>query len=145
MLSFFRTRQWVVARRLLLVGVILVLAYRNYGDRITSWTGTKNDAQQDIVITKAEFHGSRPGERPAWILNFHNTSSEHTYDRIQLEATYSDSDGRVLQKDTLVVNQILRPGEQKLVASVDSRERGTAVAGYVSILDAEKVQTTNNK
>jgi hypothetical protein len=145
MLNFLRTRQWVIGRRLLLLAVILFLAYRNYGDRLLTWMEPRNDAQADIVITKAEFHGNAPGERPAWILNFHNTSSEHTYDRIELEATYADTDGRVLQKDTLVVNQLLRPGEQKLVASVDSRERGAAVHGYISVLNAQRVEPANAK
>jgi hypothetical protein len=145
MLHFLHTRQWVIARRLVLVAAILFLAYRNYGGRIASWMQPLNEAQRDIVVTKAEFHSSQPGERPAWILNFQNRSSEHTYDQIQLEATYSDSEGRVLQKDTLVVNQVLRPGEERLVASVDSRERGAAVNGYVTVLTAEKVEPSNNK
>jgi hypothetical protein len=145
MLNFLRTKQWVLARRLLLVAVILVLAWRNYGDRVTSWMQSSNDAQQDIVITKAEFHGSGPGERPAWILNLHNRSTENTYNRIHLAATYSDGAGRVLQTDTLIVNQVLRPGEQKLVASVDSRERGAAVNGYVTVLDAERMESNNNQ
>ena len=145
MLNFLRTRQWVIVRRLLLLAVILFLAYRNYGDRIVSWMQSGNEAQQDIVLTKAEFHSSPPGQRPAWILNLHNTSTEHTYDRIQLEATYADTEGRVLQKDTLIVNQVLRPGEQRLVASVDSRERGAAVNGYVTVLNAQRVEPANTK
>ena len=145
MLNFLRTRQWVVGRRLILVAAVLFLAFRNYGDRIISLIQPVNDAQRDIVITKAEFHGSGPGERPSWIVNFQNTSSEHTYDKIELEATYSVEAGTVLQKDTLVVNQRLRPGEERLVASVDSRERGAAVNGYVTVLNAQKVEPTNTQ
>ena len=54
MLQFLRSRQWVVARRLILLGIILVLGVRQYGGNIVSMLRRPN-ATRDIVITKAEF------------------------------------------------------------------------------------------
>jgi hypothetical protein len=140
MLEFLRTRRWVTGRRIILILIILFLAYRNYGDRIGSWTDDANDAQRDIVITRAEFHASAPGERPAWIITFRNSSSENTYDQIELDAVYSDAAGRVLQRDKLVVKQVLGPLEEKQVASMDSRERGAAVNGTITVVNAKIVE-----
>jgi hypothetical protein len=141
MLAFLRSRRWIVARRTILLLVILVLAYRNYGGRLVSLVSSSNDAQRDILITRAEFQNNQPGQRPAWILKFRNTSADETYDQIQLEAVYSDANGTVLQKDTLVVKQLLSPGAEREVPSLDSRERGTAVNATVTVLNARKVQS----
>jgi hypothetical protein len=130
----------VTARRVILVLIILFLVYRNYGGRIASWMDNTSDAQRDIIITRAEFHARPPGERPAWIINFRNSSSENTYDQIELDAVYSDATGRVLQRDKLVVKQVLGPGEEKQVASMDSRERGAAVNGTIQIVNAKIVE-----
>ena len=55
MLGFLGSRQWVLTRRLILVGIILFLGYRTYGDAIILRLRGPN-AKRDIVITRAEFH-----------------------------------------------------------------------------------------
>jgi hypothetical protein len=134
-----RSRQWVVARRLLLVGIILVLGIRQYGDSLLSVLRRPNPAR-DIVITRAEFRPELPGAKPAWIIGFRNLSNKFTYDQIELEATYLDDRGSVLEQDKLVVRQKLPPGDEKLIGSVDFKNRGTAKTGTLKVLRAEEVK-----
>ena len=97
MLGFLRSRQWVLGRRLALIALVVFLAIRNYGDTLSSWL-SPSDPQRDVVVTKAEF---RPefGEKPAWIIALKNESRKTTYDQIELEATYMDSQGKVTETD----------------------------------------------
>ena len=139
MLEFLRTRQWIVARRTVLVGIVLIVAYRTYGDAIVSRLRGPN-GQRDITITHAEFRPELPGAKPAWIIGFRNNSNRFTYDQIQLEATYADANGSVLEKDKLVVKQKIQPGDEKLIASVDFKSRGAAQSGTLTVLAAEQVK-----
>src|SRR5215467_5977176 len=118
MLDFLRSRQWILWRRLLLVGIIIFLAIRQYGPNLVSML-TRPNPTHDIQITRAEFRPELPGAKPAWIIGFRNLSEKFTYDQIQLEATYLDGEGKVLERDKLVVRQKLPPHEEKLIASVD--------------------------
>lgn len=139
MLQFLRSRQWVIARRLVLVGLILFLGIRQYGDSLLSLL-RRPDAVRDIVITRAEFRPELPGTKPAWIIGFRNNSDKFTYDQIQLEATYADDKGTVLERDKLVVRQKLPPMDEQLIASVDFTNRGTATQGTLRVLGADVVK-----
>jgi hypothetical protein len=139
MLQFLRSRQWIVARRLLLIGIILVLGIRQYGSSLVTLLKRPNPAR-DIVITRAEFRPELPGAKPAWIIGFHNGSEKFTYDQIQLEATYTDDTGKVLERDKLVVRQKLPPGDEKLIGSVDFKSRGAAKSGSLKVVGAEQVK-----
>jgi hypothetical protein len=139
MLDFLRTRQWVVARRLILVGIVLFVGYRTYGDAIISRLRGPN-GQRDITITHAEFRPELPGAKPAWIIGFRNNSNRFTYDQIQLEATYVDDNGSILEKDKLVVKQKIPPGDEKLIASVDFKSRGAATHGSLKVMSAVEVK-----
>jgi hypothetical protein len=139
MFTFLQTRQWILARRLLLVGIILVLGMRQYGDSLIAMLRRANPAR-DIAITRAEFRPELPGAKPAWIIGFHNNSDKFTYDQIQLEATYMDEHGKVLETDKLVVRQKLPPGDEKLIGSVDFKDRGAAKTGSLKVLGAQKIQ-----
>jgi hypothetical protein len=139
MLQFFRSRQWVVTRRLVLVGIILVLGYRTYGDAIIVRLRGPNPAR-DIVITRAEFRAELPGDKPVWIIGIHNYSTRYTYDQIQLQATYMDSDAKVVETDKLVVKQKLPPGDEKIIGSIDFKSRGSATRGTLAVLGAEAVK-----
>jgi hypothetical protein len=136
MLQFLRSRQWIIARRLLLVGIILVLGIRQYGDSLVSLLRRPNPAR-DIVITSAEFRPELPGAKPAWIIRFRNNSDRFTYDQIQLEATYLDDQGKVLDRDKLVVRQKLPPGDEEFVASLDFKSRGAAKQGTLRVIGAK--------
>ena len=139
MLQFLRSRQWIVARRLLLIGIILVLGIRQYGSSLVTLLRRPNPAR-DIVITRAEFRPELPGAKPAWIIGFHNGSEKFTYDQIQLEATYMDDTGKVLERDKLVVKQKLPPGDEKLIGSVDFKSRGAAKSGSLKVVGADQVK-----
>jgi hypothetical protein len=139
MLQFLRSRQWVMARRLILVGIILFLGIRQYGDSLVSLLRRPNGAR-DIVITRAEFRPELPGAKPAWIIGFRNNSDKFTYDQIQLEATYLDDQGNVLERDKLEVRQKLPPRDEQLIASVDFKSRGAATRGTLKVVDAEGVK-----
>ena len=67
MLEFLRSRQWIAARRLVLVGVIVFLGIRQYGGQLVSML-RRPDPIHDIVITRAEFRPELPGSRPGWII-----------------------------------------------------------------------------
>jgi hypothetical protein len=139
MLQFLQSRQWVVARRLILLGIVLFVAYRNYGDAFVSIVSGPN-AKKDVIVTRAEFRADIPTEKPVWIIGFHNKSARFTYDQIQLEATYFDKDGKLLEKDKLVVHQKLAPGEDQTVGSSDFRARGAATRGTLTVLDAQRLK-----
>jgi hypothetical protein len=134
-LHFFRTREWVFIRRLVLIGLILFLAYRTWGGMLLTPFQSAN-ASRDIVITKSEFRPDVPGSKPAWIIGIRNNSGRFGYDQIQLEATYLDASGKVLQKDTLTLHQKLVPGQEEVIGSTDIHERPGATSGQLKILSA---------
>jgi hypothetical protein len=130
--GFLRSRYWVLGRRLALVALVVILGIRNYGK---SWLHTVADPQRDIVIIKSEF---RPdlGEKPGWIIGLRNDSSRTTYDQIELEATYLDDMGKVLETDKLVVRQKLIPGHEQTIASMDFKPRLGATSGTLRVVSA---------
>lgn len=136
MLEFLRSRQWIVGRRLFLIAIVVFLGIRQYGGNLASLLSRPNPTH-DIEITHTEFRPELPGARPAWIIGFRNISSKFTYDQIQLEATYLDGRGKVLERDKLVVSQKLPPGDDKLIASSDFKSRGAATAGTLKVLGAQ--------
>src|SRR5688500_4970805 len=115
-MQFLRSRQWVLARRLVLIGIVLIVAYRQYGDSVALWLQGPNP-ERHVTITRAEFRPELRGDKPAWIIGFRNDSRKFTYDDIQLEATYMDDQGKVLETDKLVVKQKLPPGDEKVILS----------------------------
>ena len=117
------------------MGIVLIVGYRTYGDAIVSRLRGPN-GQRDITITHAEFRPELPGARPAWIIGFRNNSNRFTYGEIELEATYADDNGRILEKDKLVVKQKILPGSEKLIASVDFKSRGAATHGALKVMSA---------
>jgi hypothetical protein len=138
-LDFLRSRQWVVGRRLVLISIVLILGIRQYGGQIALML-TRPNPVRDIVITHAEFRPELPGAKPAWIIGIHNNSSKYTYDQIQVAATYVDADGKVVDTDKLVIRQKLPPRDEKLIGSVDTKSRGTARSGSLTVTGAATVQ-----
>jgi hypothetical protein len=138
-LQFFRTREWVFIRRLVLIGLILFLAYRTWGGMLLTPFQSAN-ASRDIIITKSEFRPDVPGSKPAWIIGIRNNSSRFGYEQIQLEATYLDASGAILQKDTLTLHQKLVPGQEEVIGSTDIHERPGATSGQLKILSATKLK-----
>ena len=134
-LHFFRTREWVFVRRLVLTGLIVFLAYRTWGSYLLTPFQSAN-ASRDIVITKSEFRPDVPGSKPAWIIGVRNNSSRFGYELIQLEATYLDTSGAVLQKDTMTLHQKLVPGQEEVIGSTDIHERPGATNGQLKIVSA---------
>jgi hypothetical protein len=139
MLDFLRSRQWVVGRRIFLIIVVLVVAYRQYGDAIVSRFAGPHP-ERDIRITRSEFRPELPGAKPAWIIGFRNDSNRFTYDQIQLQATYMDDKGTVLETDTLNVKQKLAPGDEQIIGSIDFKSRGTATRGTLQVVGAKEVR-----
>jgi hypothetical protein len=139
MLDFLRSRQWIVARRLFLIAIIVILGIRQYGNNIVTMLRRPNPTR-DIVLTRMEFRPELPGTKPGWIIGFRNNSDKFTYDQIQLEATYIDDQGKVLEKDKLVVKQKLPPGDEKLIGSADFKSRGAAKSGTLKVTGAEQVK-----
>jgi hypothetical protein len=139
MLDFLRSRQWIVARRLFLIAIIVILGIRQYGNNVLSMLRRPNPTR-DIVLTRMEFRPELPGTKPGWIIGFRNNSDKFTYDQIQLEATYMDDQGKVLEKDKLVVKQKLPPGDEKLIGSADFKSRGAAKSGTLKVTGAEQVK-----
>jgi hypothetical protein len=137
MLDFLRSRQWILARRLFLVAIIFVLGIRQYGPSLVNVLKRPNPVR-DIAVTRAEFRPELPGSKPAWIIGFRNNSDKYTYDRIQLEATYIDDQGQVLERDKLIVRQKLPPRDEKLIGSVDVKNRGAAKTGTLRVLGADE-------
>lgn len=121
-----------------MVVLIVFLGYRSYGGYISSRLQRANGAR-DVLLTKYEFRPELPNAKPAWVIGFKNASGRFTYDSIQLEATYMDGAGKVLQKDTLVVRQKLIPGDEQFIASSDIKDRPGATAGTLRVLGAESV------
>ena len=134
-LEFLRSRQWIITRRLVLIGIILFIGIRQYGGQVAMLVTRPNPAR-DIVITHAEFRPELPGAKPAWIIGMHNNSSKYTYDQIQVAATYMDQAGKVVDRDTLVIRQKLSPGEEKLIGSPDIKSRGIAKRGSLTVTGA---------
>jgi hypothetical protein len=139
MLEFLRSRQWIVGRRLALVGIILLLAIRQYGFNVVTLF-QRPHPERDITITRAEFRPDLQGAKPGWIIGFRNGSNKFTYDEIKLEATYMDDRGKVLERDTLKVRQKLPPGDEKLIGSSDIKSRGAAKSGTLKVLGAQEVK-----
>ena len=137
-LEFLRSRQWIIARRLVLVGIIVFLGIRQYGDQIVTVFRRPNPVR-DIAITRAEFRPELPGSKPAWIVGFRNNSNKFTYDQIQVEAAYLDEQGKVLATDKLIIRQKLPPGDEKLIGSVDFKSRGAAKRGTLKVVGATPV------
>ena len=139
MLEFLRSRQWIIGRRVVLIVLVVIIGIRQYGGSLVTYLRRPNPTR-DIEITHAEFRPELSGSKPAWIIGFHNGSNKFTYDQIQLEATYKDDAGQVLEKDKLVVQQKLPPGDDKLIGSVDVKNRGTAKTGTLRVLGAQDVR-----
>ncbi len=139
MLEFLRSRQWIIGRRLVLVLIVIVVAIRQYGPALVN-TLTRPNPTKDIEITREEFHPELSGAKPGWIIGFRNNSNKFTYDQIQLEATYFDDQGRVVEKDKLVVHQKLLPRDEQLIGSRDSKERPRAKSGRLNVLGAQEIR-----
>jgi len=139
MLDFLRTRQWVVGRRIFLVVIVLVVAYRQYGDAVVARFAGPHP-ESDIKITRSEFRPELPGAKPAWIIGFRNDSNRFTYDQIQLRATYMDDKGTVLETDTLNVKQKLAPGDEQIIGSIDFKSRGAATRGTLEVVGAKEIR-----
>jgi len=139
MLDFLNSRQWIFARRLVLVAILLVVAIRQYGSGFVTMLQRPNPPR-DIAITHVEFRPELSGSKPAWIIGFRNNSNKFTYDQIQLEATYMDEQGKPLETDKLVVHQKLPPGDEKLIGSVDFKSRGSATSGTLKVVGAQQVK-----
>ena len=137
-MQFFRSRQWVIGRRVVLVAIIGILGFRSYGNSIVSWLARPNP-QAEIQIARAEFRNDVRGDRPIWIIRLRNNSLKFTYDQISLEATYWDDDGSMVETDTIIVKQRIAPGEEKLIASYDARGRQRATRGSLKVMDATVV------
>jgi hypothetical protein len=95
---------------------------------------------RDIVITHTEFRPELPGSKPAWIIAMHNNSSKYTYDQIQVAATYTDEEGKVVERDKLVIRQKLPPGDEKLIGTIDFKSRGVARRGSLIVTGAATVK-----
>ena len=135
-LSFLRTREWVLVRRLILVGLIVVLGFRAFGHSLLAPLQSPN-AARDVVITKSEFRPDVAGVRPAWIIGIRNKSTRFGYNLIQVEATYFDKTGAVLQKDTMTLRHKLIPREEEVIGTSDLRERPEATNGTLRIISAD--------
>jgi hypothetical protein len=138
-LQFFRTREWVFIRRLVLIGIVVLLGFRTWGSYLLTPFQSAN-ASRDIVITKSEFRPDVPGTKPAWIIGVRNNSSRFGYDEIQLEATYLDASGAVVQKDAMTLHQKLVPGQEEVIGSTDIHERPGATNGRLKIVSAKTLK-----
>lgn len=137
--GFLRSPQWILGRRLALIAIVVFLAIRNYGGGITSWF-RGSDPIQDVTITKMEFRPDIGAANPAWVIGLRNQSKRAVYDQIELEAVYKDGNGKILERDKLLVRQRLEPGEEQLIASTDIKTRPGAVSGSLKVLGASRVQ-----
>jgi hypothetical protein len=136
--SFFRSRTWIIARRSVLVLILAVVIYRNYGPSINGWFDAPGPSEL-IRITQMEFRRDADDEPPAWFIGLENQSRDTTYENIVLEATYSDGEV-VLSRDELVVDQRLLPGQEALIGSRDSEMRDGATEGWVRVIGADIVE-----
>lgn len=123
----------------MLIGLAAFLGLRNYGSGISSWLRTP-DQQHDVVLTQVEFRPDVGETKPAWIIGLRNTSAKYTYDHIELEATYKDDTGKVLETDKLIIRQKLKPGAEQLIGSTDFKSRPGATRGTLKVLGASTVQ-----
>jgi hypothetical protein len=139
MLEFLRSPHWPLIRRIILVVIVIIVAFRTYGGGLTSLFSRPNP-QRDIVVTKSEFRTDIPTEKPVWIIGFKNSSRKFTYDTIELQANYFDKEGKFLSKDTLVVSQRLDPLQEKTIASPDPKQRENATQGSLTVIAARQVQ-----
>jgi hypothetical protein len=139
MLEFFKSRRWAFTRRFVLIAIILIVGYRTYGDAILSQFRGPNP-QRDIVLTRVEFRPELGQANPGWIIGFRNNSTRYTYDQIQLQATFTDDSGKVIETGRLVVKQKLTPGYEQIIGSTDFKSRGGATHGSLKVIDAERVQ-----
>ena len=128
-----------MGRRLALVTIVIILALRNYGGALTSWLRGP-DRQHDVVLTQAEFRPDVGETKPAWIIGLKNQSNRYTYDEIELEATYKDGSGKVLETDKMVIRQKLVPGKEQLTGSTDIKSRPGAVTGSLRVVEARSVK-----
>jgi hypothetical protein len=131
----FRSQQWRTGRRIALVILVLVLGLRNYGGTISSWLRSPAP-EQDVVLTHTEFRADLGDARPSWIIGLKNQSARYTYDRVELEATYKDQAGAIIETEKMTIRQKLGPGEEQLVGSTDIKARPGAVAGTLRVLKA---------
>jgi hypothetical protein len=138
-LQFFRTREWVLIRRLVLIGLVVFLGIRTWGSYLLTSFQSANPSR-DIVITKSEFRPDVPGAKPAWIIGIRNNSSRFGYEEIQLEATYLNASGAVLQKDSMTLHQKLVPGQEEVIGSTDIHERPGATNGHLKIVSAKTLK-----
>jgi hypothetical protein len=138
-LQFFRTREWIFIRRLVLIGLVVFLGIRTWGSYLLMPFQSAN-ASRDILITKSEFRPDIPGAKPAWIIGIRNNSSRFGYEEIQLEATYLDAKGAILQKDSMTLHQKLVPGQEEVIGSTDIHERPGAANGRLRIVSAKKLK-----
>jgi len=139
MLEFLGSREWRIARRGLLVAIVLIVAIGRYGGSVVNWL-SRPDPKKDIEISNVEFRVDVPTDKPIWIIRFRNGSRRFTYDAIQLEANYFDKDGKFLQKDKLVVHQQLDPLQEKQIASPDFKQRPDAANGTLTVMDAQRIK-----
>jgi hypothetical protein len=139
MFEFLRSRQWILARRLVLLGIVLILAIHNYGGTVWGML-QRPDAARDVQITHSEFRTDVAGDRPVWIIHFQNASRRFTYDNLQMEASYFDNQGTQVDKDHWVVHQKLGPGQDITIGSADIKMRGTAVNGTLKVVGATQVK-----
>ena len=134
-LQFFRTREWVLIRRVVLIGLVVFLGIRTWGGYLLTPFQSAN-ASRDLAITKTEFRLDVAGSRPAWVIGIRNNSSRFGYDLVQLEATYLDKSGTVLQKDKMTLRQKLIPGQEESILTTDIHERPGATNGRLKIVSA---------
>ena len=139
MLNFLRSREWAVARRAILVIIVIVVAFSQYGGGFRNIFNRPNP-KRDIEITRVEFRADIPALRPVWIIGFRNTSRRFAYDSIQLDANYFDADGKFIERDKLVVHQKLDPLQEISIASPDFKERPNAKRGTLTVLDAQQLK-----
>lgn len=113
-----------------------MLGYRSYGDSIARWFHPA-DPVAEIVITHSEFRTKVGGERPVWIIRLYNSSSRTIYDKVVMEATYTNIDGIVTEKDQIIINQRLNPGEEKEIPSRDPKLRINAAGATLKVISAQ--------
>ena len=140
MADFLRSRPWVMGRRFVLLSIVLIVAYRSYGDSFFSYLRGPRSTRGTSSSHGPNFVRNCRNRRPGWIIGFRNDSVRYTYDQIQLEATFTDDAGKVIEQDTLVVKQKLPPGFEQIIGSTDFKYRGGATRGSLKVIGAERVR-----
>jgi hypothetical protein len=138
-LGAFRSRHWTIGRRLALLTLVVVLGIRNYGGTLSSWLSGPHP-ERDVVLTHVEFRPDIGTAKPAWIIGLKNESPKYTYDQVEIEATYKDQGGKVLETDKLTIRQKLVPKGEQLVGSTDIKSRPGAATGTLKVLGATSVK-----